>query len=233
LCSLGISTFATVSPQRPRLCDISHFILHLLTYIPCVFVFLDCHLVLIFSREKYDHHVLLQLCQVAEGAKAAGASRIIGVDIDPTKFDQAKEFGVTEFINPKDHKKPIQEVIVEATDGGVDYSFECIGNVSVMRSALECCHKGWGTSVIIGVAASGQEISTRPFQLVTGRVWKGTAFGGFKSRSGVPELVEKYLKKEIKVDEYITHNLKLSEINDAFDLLHSGKCLRCVLHVSD
>jgi S-(hydroxymethyl)glutathione dehydrogenase/alcohol dehydrogenase len=145
----------------------------------------------------------------------------------------AKEFGVTEFINPKDHKKPIQEVIVEATDGGVDYSFECIGNVSVMRSALECCHKGWGTSVIIGVAASGQEISTRPFQLVTGRVWKGTAFGGFKSRSGVPELVEKYLKKEIKVDEYITHNLKLSEINDAFDLLHSGKCLRCVLHVSD
>lgn len=170
---------------------------------------------------------------VAEGAKAAGASRIIGVDIDPTKFNQAKEFGVTEFINPKDHKKPIQEVIVEATDGGVDYSFECIGNVSVMRSALECCHKGWGTSVIIGVAASGQEISTRPFQLVTGRVWKGTAFGGFKSRSGVPELVEKYLKKEIKVDEYITHNLKLSEINDAFDLLHSGKCLRCVLHVSD
>jgi S-(hydroxymethyl)glutathione dehydrogenase/alcohol dehydrogenase len=170
---------------------------------------------------------------VAEGAKAAGASRIIGVDIDPSKFDRAKDFGVTEFLNPKDYKKPTQEVIVELTDGGVDYSFDCTGNVSVMRTALECCHKGWGTSVIIGVAASGQEISTRPFQLVTGRVWKGTAFGGFKSRSQVPELVEKYLKKEIKVDEYITHNMKLSDINEAFDLLHSGKCLRCVLQLAE
>ncbi|KAK1561186.1 hypothetical protein Q3G72_035274 [Acer saccharum] len=136
---------------------------------------------------------------VAEGAKAAGASRIIGIDIDSKKFDTAKNFGVTEFVNPKDHDKPIQQVLVDLTDGGVDYSFECIGNVSVMRAALECCHKGWGTSVIVGVAASGQEISTRPFQLVTGRVWKGTAFGGFKSRTQVPWLVEKYMKKEIKV----------------------------------
>ncbi|THF98533.1 hypothetical protein TEA_014080 [Camellia sinensis var. sinensis] len=190
---------------------------------------------------------------VAEGAKSAGASRIIGVDIDSNKFDiverafpsvflltsdkdvcladnvSAKNFGVTEFVNPKDHDKPIQQVIVDLTDGGVDYSFECIGNVSVMRAALECCHKGWGTSVIVGVAASGQEISTRPFQLVTGRVWKGTAFGGFKSRSQVPWLVEKYMKKEIKVDEYITHNLTLAEINKAFDLMHERGCLRCVL----
>ncbi|KAG9144968.1 hypothetical protein Leryth_017436 [Lithospermum erythrorhizon] len=166
---------------------------------------------------------------VAEGAKAAGASRIIGIDIDGKKFERAKDFGVTEFINPKDHDKPIQQVIVDMTDGGVDYSFECIGNVSVMRSALECCHKGWGMSVIVGVAASGQEISTRPFQLVTGRVWKGTAFGGFKSRSQVPWLVEKYMKKEIKVDEYITHNQTLSEINKAFDMMHEGDCLRVVL----
>ncbi|XP_010936050.1 alcohol dehydrogenase class-3 [Elaeis guineensis] len=166
---------------------------------------------------------------VAEGAKTAGASRIIGVDIDSKKFDTAKNFGVTEFVNPKDHEKPIQQVIIDLTDGGVDYSFECIGNVSVMRAALECCHKGWGTSVIVGVAASGQEISTRPFQLVTGRVWKGTAFGGFKSRSQVPWLVDKYMKKEIKVDEYITHTLTLEDINEAFDLMHEGGCLRCVL----
>ncbi|KAM3216729.1 alcohol dehydrogenase class-3 isoform X1 [Capsicum annuum] len=187
---------------------------------------------------------------VAEGAKAAGASRIIGIDIDSKKFDRgfnykllmfnqklkslrlwfnAKNFGATEFINPKEHEKPIQQVIVDLTDGGVDYSFECIGNVSVMRAALECCHKGWGTSVIVGVAASGQEISTRPFQLVTGRVWKGTAFGGFKSRSQVPLLVDKYLKKEIKVDEYITHNMTLTDINKAFDLMHDGECLRVVL----
>ncbi|CAI5487189.1 unnamed protein product [Closterium sp. Naga37s-1] len=170
---------------------------------------------------------------VAEGAKAAKASRIIGVDIDPAKFDTAKAFGVTEFVNPKDHSRPIQEVLVELTDGGVDYSFECIGNVAVMRAALECCHKGWGESVIIGVAAAGQEISTRPFQLVTGRVWRGTAFGGFKSRTDVPQLVDKYLNKEIKVDEYITHNLPLSKINEAFDLLHGGKCLRAVIHMEE
>ncbi|KAK3007563.1 hypothetical protein RJ639_014409 [Escallonia herrerae] len=167
---------------------------------------------------------------VAEGAKTAGASRIIGIDIDSKKFEIAKNFGVTEFVNPKDHDKPIQQVIVDLTDGGVDYSFECIGNVSIMRAALECCHKGWGTSVIVGVAASGQEICTRPFQLVTGRVWKGTAFGGFKSRSQVPWLVEKYMKNEIKVDEYITHNLTLAEINKAFDLMHEGGCLRLLSH---
>ncbi|KAH9785085.1 Alcohol dehydrogenase class-3 [Citrus sinensis] len=124
-------------------------------------------------------------------------------------------------------------VLVDLTDGGVDYSFECIGNVSVMRAALECCHKGWGTSVIVGVAASGQEISTRPFQLVTGRVWKGTAFGGFKSRSQVPWLVDKYMKKEIKVDEYVTHNMTLGEINEAFRYMHGGDCLRCVLKMQD
>ncbi|KZV49442.1 alcohol dehydrogenase class III [Dorcoceras hygrometricum] len=168
---------------------------------------------------------------VAEGAKTAGASRIIGIDIDVKKFDLAKNFGVTEFINPKDHEQPIQQVIVDLTDGGVDYSFECIGNVSVMRAALECCHKGWGTSVIVGVAASGQEISTRPFQLVTGRVWKGTAFGGFKSRSQVPGLVDKYMKKEIKIDEYISHNLTLNDINKAFDLMHDGASLRVVLNM--
>ncbi|XP_020517945.1 alcohol dehydrogenase class-3 isoform X3 [Amborella trichopoda] len=131
----------------------------------------------------------------SEGAKAAGASRIIGIDIDSKKYERAKTFGVTEFVNPKDYEKPIQQVIIELTDGGVDYSFECIGNVSVMRAALECCHKGWGTSVIVGVAPAGKEISTRPFQLVTGRVWKGTAFGGFKTRTQVPWLVEKYMKK--------------------------------------
>ncbi|KAE8709362.1 Alcohol dehydrogenase class-3 [Hibiscus syriacus] len=163
---------------------------------------------------------------VAEGAKSAGSSRIIGVDIESKKFDLAKNFGVTEFVNPKDHDKPIQQVLVDLTDGGVDYSFECIGNVSVLRAALECCHKaiiGWRTSVIIGVAASGQEISTRPFQLVTGPAWKGNAFGGFKSRSQVPWLVDKYMKKaniEIKIDEYITHSLTIGEINKAFDLMH-------------
>ncbi|CAM6089322.1 unnamed protein product [Calypogeia fissa] len=169
---------------------------------------------------------------VAEGAKAAGAKEIIGIDIDVAKFERAKDFGVTKFINPKDHEQPIQQVIADMTDGGVDYSFECIGNVKLIRSALECCHKGWGTSVIVGVAAAGEEISTRPFQLVTGRVWKGTAFGGFKSRTQVPELVEKYMKKEIKVDEYITHNMSFEEINQAFELLKSGKCLRVVLHLA-
>lgn len=168
---------------------------------------------------------------VCEGARIAGASRIIGVDQDPSKFLLAAKFGATEFVNPKDHEKPIQEVLVEMTDGGLDYTFECIGNVKIMRAALEACHKGWGTSVIIGVAG-GEEISTKPFQLVTGRVWKGTAFGGYKSRSQVPELVEKYLNNEIMVDEYITHNLPLESINTAFDLLHSGKAIRAVIHMS-
>ncbi|KAJ7555896.1 hypothetical protein O6H91_05G059900 [Diphasiastrum complanatum] len=168
---------------------------------------------------------------VCEGAKKAGARKIIGVDLDSSKFDLARHFGATDFINPRDFDKPIQEVLVELTDGGVDYSFECIGKVSLMRAALEACHKGWGTSVIVGVAAAGEEISTRPFQLVTGRVWKGTAFGGYKSRTDVPKLVEDYMNKEIKVDEYITHNFKLDEINKAFGLLEAGKCLRAVIHM--
>eukprot|EP00250_Pteridium_aquilinum_P002576 c127_g1_i1 orf=270-1532(-) len=168
---------------------------------------------------------------VCEGAKKAGARRIIGVDTNVSKYELATKFGATEFINPKDHEKPIQQVIVELTGGGVDYSFECIGNVAVMRAALESCMKGWGTSVIVGVAASGEEISTRPFQLVTGRVWKGTAFGGYKSRTDVPKLVDAYMKKEIKLDEYVTHNFKLDEINQAFELLEAGKCLRAVIHM--
>ncbi|KAK3272010.1 hypothetical protein CYMTET_19671 [Cymbomonas tetramitiformis] len=168
---------------------------------------------------------------VIEGSVIAKAGRIIAVDTNPEKFELAKKWGATDVINPKDSDKPIQDVIVELTDGGVDYSFECVGNVHVMRSALECCHKGWGESVIIGVAASGQEISTRPFQLVTGRVWKGTAFGGFKSRVDVPILVEKYMAGEIKLDEYITHNFKLEDINQAFELLHNGQCLRAVLNL--
>eukprot|EP00850_Spirogloea_muscicola_P002194 SM000008S22283 [mRNA] locus=s8:882010:885931:- [translate_table: standard] len=166
-----------------------------------------------------------------EGAKKAGASRIIGVDVDPAKYARAEAFGATEFVNPKDHDKPIQDVLIDMTDGGVDYSFECIGKVELMRAALEATHKGWGVSVIIGVAGKGQEISTRPFQLVTGRTWKGTAFGGYRSRTDVPKLVEEYMENEIKLDEYITHHVTLAEINDAFDLLHAGKCLRCVINM--
>ncbi|XP_077999154.1 alcohol dehydrogenase class-3-like [Glandiceps talaboti] len=169
---------------------------------------------------------------VIMGCKVAGATRIIGVDINPDKFDIAKQFGATEFINPKDFDKPIQQVLVEMTDGGLDYTFECIGNVHTMRAALESCHKGWGVSTIIGVAASGQEISTRPFQLVTGRVWKGTAFGGFKSRDGVPQLVQKYMDGKIKIDEFITHHMKVDKINEAFDLMLSGKSLRSIIHFS-
>ncbi len=133
-------------------------------------------------------------------------------------------------INPKDYDKPIQDVIVELTDGGVDYSFECIGNVNVMRSALECCHKGWGESVIIGVAGAGQEISTRPFQLVTGRVWRGTAFGGVKGRSDLPQIVEDYLAGKFELDDFITHTMPLESINEAFDLMHEGKSIRSVIH---
>lgn len=164
------------------------------------------------------------------GCKTAGASRIIGIDINPDKFPVAKEFGCTEFVNPKDHEKPIQQVLIEMTDGGLDYTFECIGNVKTMRAALEACHKGWGTSVIIGVAGAGQEISTRPFQLVTGRVWKGTAFGGWKSCDSVPKLVEDYLAGKIKVDEFITHTMPLDKINEAFDLMHAGKSIRAVVN---
>jgi len=164
------------------------------------------------------------------GANMAKASRIIAVDINESKFELAKKLGATDCINPKNFDQPIQDVIVGMTDGGVDYSFECIGNVNVMRSALECCHKGWGESVIIGVAGAGQEISTRPFQLVTGRVWRGTAFGGVKGRTELPEYVERYLKGEFKLDDFITHTMKLEDINEAFDLMHEGKSIRTVVH---
>lgn len=164
------------------------------------------------------------------GATMAKASRIIAIDINESKFDLARKLGATDCINPKNYDKPIQEVIVELTDGGVDYSFECIGNVDVMRSALECCHKGWGESVIIGVAGSGQEISTRPFQLVTGRVWRGTAFGGVKGRSELPDIVERYLDGEFKLDDFITHTMGLDKINESFDLMHSGESIRSVIH---
>ncbi|QKX17279.1 S-(hydroxymethyl)glutathione dehydrogenase/class III alcohol dehydrogenase [Microbulbifer sp. YPW1] len=164
------------------------------------------------------------------GARLAKASRIIAIDINEGKFELAKKLGATDCINPKKYDKPIQEVIVELTDGGVDYSFECIGNVNVMRSALECCHKGWGESVIIGVAGAGQEISTRPFQLVTGRVWRGTAFGGVKGRSQLPDYVERYMAGEFQLDDFITHTMPLEKINEAFDLMHEGKSIRSVIH---
>ena len=164
------------------------------------------------------------------GAAMAKAGRIIAIDINESKFELARQLGATDCINPKDYDKPIQEVIVELTDGGVDYSFECIGNVDVMRSALECCHKGWGESVIIGVAGAGQEISTRPFQLVTGRVWRGTAFGGVKGRSELPGIVERYLAGEFKLDNFITHTMGLEAINEAFDLMHRGESIRSVIH---
>ncbi|KAK6187841.1 hypothetical protein SNE40_005778 [Patella caerulea] len=166
---------------------------------------------------------------VIMGCKKAGATRIIGVDINEDKFAVAKEFGATEFLNPKEFEKPIQQVIVDKTDGGCDYTFECIGNVGTMRAALEACHKGWGVSTIIGVAGAGQEISTRPFQLVTGRVWKGSAFGGWKSRESVPKLVDEYMNKILKVDEFISFTLPLDKINEGFDLMHSGKSIRSVI----
>ncbi|NLW04888.1 MAG: S-(hydroxymethyl)glutathione dehydrogenase/class III alcohol dehydrogenase [Pseudomonadaceae bacterium] len=164
------------------------------------------------------------------GAVMAKASRIIAVDINESKFELAKKLGATDCINPKDYDKPIQEVIVELTDGGVDYSFECIGNVDVMRSALECCHKGWGESIIIGVAGAGQEISTRPFQLVTGRVWRGSAFGGVKGRSELPGIVEDYMAGKFALNDFISYTLPLEKINEAFDLMHEGKSIRSVIH---
>ncbi len=166
---------------------------------------------------------------VVQGAVMARCSRIIAIDTNPDKFSMAMALGATDCINPKDHDGPVQQVIVDLTDGGVDYSFECIGNVNVMRSALECCHKGWGESVIIGVAGAGEEIRTRPFQLVTGRVWRGSAFGGVKGRSQLPGFVERYLHGEIKIDEMITEVLPLEEINKAFDLMHEGKVVRSVI----
>ena len=167
---------------------------------------------------------------VIQGAVQAKASRIIGVDINSDKFALAREMGATECVNPKDHDKPIQDVIVALTDGGVDYSFECIGNVDVMRAALECCHKGWGESIIIGVAGAGKEIRTRPFQLVTGRVWRGSAFGGVKGRSQLPGMVQQAMRGEIRLDPFITHRLPLEQINQAFDLMHEGKSIRTVIH---
>jgi S-(hydroxymethyl)glutathione dehydrogenase/alcohol dehydrogenase len=166
---------------------------------------------------------------VIQGAVQAGASRIIGIDVNPAKFTLAREMGATDTLDPRDFDKPIQEVIVELTDGGVDYSFECIGNVDVMRSALECCHKGWGESVIIGVAGAGQEIRTRPFQLVTGRVWRGSAFGGVKGRSQLPGMVQQAMRGEIRLDPFITHELPLERINEAFDLMHRGESIRTVI----
>lgn len=166
---------------------------------------------------------------VIQGAVMAGAKRIIAVDINEDKFAIAKKLGATDFVNPKKYDKPVQEVIVEMTAGGVDYSFECVGNVNLMNAALECCHKGWGESIIIGVAGGQDKISTRPFQLVTGRVWKGSAFGGVKGRSQLPEYVEKYLSGAINLDDMVTFTMPLEEINDAFTYMHDGKSIRSVV----
>jgi S-(hydroxymethyl)glutathione dehydrogenase/alcohol dehydrogenase len=167
---------------------------------------------------------------VIQGAVMAKAGRIIAIDTNPAKFELARQLGATDCVNPRDASTPIQQVIVDMTDGGVDYSFECIGNVEVMRAALECCHKGWGESVIIGVAGAGQEIRTRPFQLVTGRVWRGSAFGGVRGRTQLPGMVEQAMRGEIALDPYITHNLPLDRINEAFELMHAGKSIRTVIH---
>ena len=167
---------------------------------------------------------------VVQGARIARAGRIIGIDTNPGKFDLARVMGATDCVNPREFDKPIQEVIVEMTDGGVDFSFECIGNVQVMRAALECCHKGWGESIIIGVAGAGQEISTRPFQLVTGRVWRGSAFGGVKGRTQLPGMVEQAMSGEIALAPFVTHTMPLEQINEAFDLMHEGKSIRTVIH---
>jgi S-(hydroxymethyl)glutathione dehydrogenase/alcohol dehydrogenase len=168
-----------------------------------------------------------------QGLKKANASRIIAIDLNEDKFELAKKMGATDFINPSKFDKPIQEVIVELTDGGVDYSFECIGNVEVMKSALECCHKGWGESIIIGVAGAGKEIHTRPFQLVTGRVWRGSAFGGVKGRTELPEMVLDFMNGKIDLDSFITHHLNFTDINEAFDLLHKGESIRTILTFGD
>ncbi len=167
---------------------------------------------------------------VVHGAQLAKAGRIIAVDTNPDKFGLARVFGATDCVNPKDHDKPIQQVIVEMTGWGVDHSFECIGNVEVMRAALECAHRGWGQSVIIGVAGAGQEISTRPFQLVTGRTWKGTAFGGVKGRSELPGMVERAMRGDIRLEPFVTHTMGLEGINEAFELMHEGKSIRTVIH---
>ena len=166
---------------------------------------------------------------VVQGARIAGADKIIGVDINPRRKQLAEQFGMTHFVNPDEVEGDLVPYLVHLTNGGADYSFECVGNVDLMRQALECCHKGWGESVIVGVAGAGQEISTRPFQLVTGRVWRGTAFGGAKGRTDVPKIVDWYMDGKINIDDLITHKLPLENINDAFDLMHSGESIRSVI----
>ncbi len=165
---------------------------------------------------------------VIQGARLVGADKIIGVDLNPERQALAEKFGMTDFINPAD-VDDVVAAVVDLTDGGVDYSFECIGNVQTMRQGLECCHKGWGESVIVGVAGAGQEIATRPFQLVTGRVWRGTAFGGARGRTDVPKIVDWYMQGKINIDDLITHVMPLEQINDAFDLMHEGKSIRSVV----
>ena len=166
---------------------------------------------------------------VIQGARLAGADKIVGVDINPAREALATKFGMTHFVNPKEVEEDLVAYLVDLTDGGADYSFECVGNTELMRQALECCHKGWGESVIIGVAGAGQEISTRPFQLVTGRVWRGTAFGGARGRTDVPKIVDWYMDGKINIDDLITHTMPLGEINNAFDLMHSGESIRSVV----
>ena len=166
---------------------------------------------------------------VVQGARMVGANMIIGVDLNPARKELATKFGMTHFVNPKEVEGDLVPYLVNLTKGGADYSFECIGNTTVMRQALECCHKGWGVSVIIGVAGAGKEISTRPFQLVTGRVWKGTAFGGARGRTDVPKIVDWYMEKKINIDDLITHTLSLDEINQGFDLMHAGESIRSVV----
>lgn len=166
---------------------------------------------------------------VIQGAKMAGANKIIAIDINNAKFEMAKKFGATDFMNPSEIQGTVVENIVKLTNGGVDYSFECVGNTKLMRQALECCHKGWGESIIIGVAAAGEEISTRPFQLVTGRVWKGSAFGGVKGRTELPGYVDRYMKGEINIDDLVTFTMPLEKINDAFTLMKEGKSIRSVV----
>ena len=165
---------------------------------------------------------------VIQGARMVGADKIIGIDLNPAREAMARKFGMTHFLNPRDHAN-IVDAIVQLTDGGADYSFECIGNTTTMRQALECCHKGWGQSVIIGVAEAGKEIATRPFQLVTGRVWKGSAFGGARGRTDVPKIVDWYMEGKINIDDLITHTLKLEDINKGFDLMKSGESIRSVV----
>ncbi len=166
---------------------------------------------------------------VIQGARLAGANLIVGVDINSQRRELAERFGMTHFVNPREVGGDLVAYLVDLTKGGADYSFECIGDVRVMRQALECCHKGWGTSVIIGVAGAGEEIATRPFQLVTGRVWKGSAFGGARGRTDVPRIVDWYMEKKIRIDEMITHTMPLERINEAFDLMHRGESIRSVI----